>query len=75
MKQDTNRLNNYIADEGKTFASKTDNKHIGWIISLGEGDSIENYEEVDMNEDDLALKKQIEEEQERMFKHEQILNK
>ena len=24
MKQDTNRLNNYIADEGKTFASKTD---------------------------------------------------
>ena len=67
MKQDTNRLNNYIADEGKTFASKTDNKHIGWIISLGEGDSIDNYEEVDMNEQDLALKKQMEEEQKRMF--------
>ena len=67
MKQDTNRLNNYVADEGKTFASKTDNKHIGWIISLGEGDSIDNYEEVDMNEQDLALKKQMEEEQERMF--------
>ena len=69
MKQDTNRLNNYIADEGKTFARKTDKKHIGWIISLGEGDSIENYEEGDMNEDDLALKQQLEEEQERMFKH------
>ena len=67
MKQDTNRLNNYVADEGKTFASKTDNKHIGWIISLGEGDSIDNYEEVDMDEQDLALKKQMEEEQEHMF--------
>ena len=67
MKQDTNKLNNYIADEGKTFASKTDNKHIGWIISLGEGDSIDNYEEVDMDEQDLALKKQMEEEQEHMF--------
>ena len=70
MKQDTNRLNNYIADEGKTFSRKTDNKHIGWIISLGEGDSINNYEEVDMDEKDLALKKLMEEEQERMFKHE-----
>lgn len=67
MKQDTNRLNNYIADEGKTFASKTDKKHIGWIISLGEGDSINNYEEVDMDEQDLVLKKQMEEEQEHMF--------
>ena len=67
MKQDTDRLNNYIADEGKTFASKTDNKHIGWIISLGEGDSIDNYEEVDMDEQDLALKKLMEEEQEHMF--------
>ena len=64
MKQDTNKSNNYIADEGKTFASKTDNKHIGWIISLGEGDSIDNYEEVDMDEQDLALKKLMEEEQE-----------
>ena len=64
MKQDTNRLNNYIADEGKTFARKIDKKHIGWIISLGEGDSIDNYEEVDMDEQDLALKKLIEEEQE-----------
>ena len=70
MKQDTNKSNNYIADEGKTFAQKTDNKHIGWIISLGEGDSIDNYEEVDMDEQDLALKKLMEEEQERMFKHE-----
>ena len=70
MKQDTNKSNNYIADEGKTFASKTDNKHIGWIISLGEGDSIDNYEEVDMDEQDIALKKLMEEEQERMFKHE-----
>ena len=69
MKQDTNKSNNYIADEGKTFASKTDNKHIGWIISLGEGDSMDNYEEVDMDEQDLALKKLMEEEQERMFKH------
>ena len=72
MKQDTNRLNNYIADEGKTFARKTDNIHFGWIISLGEGDSIDNYEEVDMDEQDLALKKLMEEEeQERMReKHE-----
>ena len=64
MKQDTNKSNNYIADEGKTFARKTDNKHIGWIISLGDGDSIDNYEEVDMNEQDLVLKKLMEEEQE-----------
>ena len=63
-------IKNYIADEGKTFARKTDNKHIGWIISLGEGDTIDNYEEVDMDEQDLALKKLMEEEQERMFKHE-----
>ena len=30
---------------------------------------MDNYEEVDMDEQDLALKKQMEEEQERMFKH------
>ena len=67
MKQDTNKSNNYIADERKTFALKTYNKHIGCIISLGEGDYIDNYEEVDMDEQDLAIKKQMEEEQERMF--------
>ena len=72
MKQDTNRLNNYIADEGKIFARKTDDKHIGWIISLGKGDSIENYEEVEMNEQDIALKAKIEEEQERMFSNKKI---
>ena len=66
MTQDINRLNNYTADEGKIFVSKKDNSHIGWIISLGEGDSIENYTEEDMDENDIALKQQLEQEQQEM---------
>ena len=66
MIQDTNKPNNYIADEGKVFVSKKDNSHIGWIISLGDDDSIENYTEEDMNMNDLALKRQLEQEQQEM---------
>ena len=68
MTQDINKLNNYIADDGKVFVSKKDNSRWGWIISLGEGDSIENYTEEDMNMNDLALKRQFQQEQQEIEK-------
>ena len=38
---------NYMCDEGKTFRHKADGIIMGNGLSLGENDSIENYEEID----------------------------
>ncbi len=62
MTQDINKQNNYISEEGKTFVSKLDKSRIGWIISIGEGDSIDNYTEEDMTDDEIALKNELESE-------------
>lgn len=37
---------NYICDKGKTFRRNSDGMIMGNNLSLGENDSIENYEEV-----------------------------
>lgn len=70
MIHDNIDLTHYTAEDGKIIVRISDGHRMGWNMYLAETDSIENYEEQDMNEDDLALKKQIEEEQEHMFKHE-----
>ena len=38
---------NYMCDEGKTFRHKENGMIMGNGLSLGENDSIDNYEEVD----------------------------
>lgn len=38
---------NYEADKGKVFVRKADGLVMGWGISLGSADSIDNYDEVD----------------------------
>ena len=50
MKQSKIFPNVWSADEGKTFIRKSDNVDMGDVISLGNGDSINNYEEVTINE-------------------------
>lgn len=42
----TDRIN-YIADEGKVFARKSDGEVMGFGLGLGSSDSIENYDEVE----------------------------
>ena len=42
---------NYFCDENKVFIRKSDNFIMGTGLSLGENDSIDNYEEVDKPED------------------------
>lgn len=37
--------NHYLAEEGKTFIRKADGVDMGEEIYLGENDTIENYEE------------------------------
>lgn len=41
---------NYLSDDGKVFIQKATGIIYGWGISLGENDSINNYEEVDCPE-------------------------
>jgi len=41
----------YLADEGKTFVRKDDAFVMGTGIDLGINDSIENYEEVELTEE------------------------
>ena len=43
--------NNFLSDEGKVFKHKETNEIMGWGICLGEGDTIENYDEVDLPEE------------------------
>lgn len=43
--------NLYLADEGKTIARKADGFVMGTGIDLGVDDSIDNYEEIDLTEE------------------------
>ena len=51
----------YRAEEGKTFVHKTTHVRMGNGIYLGDSDSIKNYKEVAMTEEEIA---QIESEKE-----------
>lgn len=42
---------NYLSDEGKVFSHITSNEIMGWGISLGVDDSIDNYIEIDCPEE------------------------
>ena len=42
---------NYLCDEGKVFRHKTEGIIMGDGLSLGENDSIDNYEEIDKPEE------------------------
>lgn len=46
----TNHIN-YEADAGKIFVRKTDGQVMGWGLSLGSADSIENYNEEECPEE------------------------
>lgn len=52
MKRNINNSNCWITDEGKTFIRKSDNFDMGEEIWLGVNDTIENYEEKEVNYDD-----------------------
>lgn len=55
----------YYADYYKTFIRKADNFVMGTGLCMGEADSIDNYEEVDLTEDndiEGILKKEQEKE-------------
>lgn len=57
----------YLSDEGKVFQHKETNVIMGWGISLGDNDSIDNYNEIDCPEeykgnqdyDNLAKKESV----------------
>ena len=42
---------NYFSDEGKVFIHKTTGIIYGWGISLGDNDSIDNYDEIECPEE------------------------
>lgn len=50
MKHEENS-NLYLAEEGKTIARKADGFVMGTGIDLGVDDSIDNYEEIDLTEE------------------------
>lgn len=58
----------YHAEEGKTIRRKSDNFNMGTGICLGTQDSIDNYYEDDMTEEELAEVKKREEEHLSRFK-------
>lgn len=60
--------NKYIAQEGKCFKVKdVEDGYLGSILYLGKGDSIDNYEEVDISE-----REAYEAEQEKKQKEEEL---
>ena len=62
--------NLYLADEGKTIARKADGFVMGTGIDLGVDDSIDNYEEIDLTEENdvEGILKRKKEREERMAK-------
>ena len=46
----TQQGNEYRADKGKTFVEIISRQDMGVIICIGKGDSIDNYEEVEIVE-------------------------
>ena len=41
----------YTADSGKTFIRTSDSKPMGHVLIMGVNDSIDNYEEADLTEE------------------------
>lgn len=58
----------YQSDENKIFIRKSDNLKFGTDMYLALNDSIENYDEVDMTEEDMEWFRNLQEEHDRMFK-------
>lgn len=56
MTQDSKDSLHWTADNGKTFVNKETGNRIGWDMYLATYDSIENYEEKDMTDDEKAEK-------------------
>lgn len=56
MTQDSKDSLHWSADDGKTFVNKETGNRIGWDMYLATYDSIENYEEKDMTDDEKAEK-------------------
>lgn len=69
-KQENSNL--WLADEGKTFIRKSDGFVMGTGIDLGVNDSILNYEEVDLTEENdiEGILKRKAEQEERVSKKE-----
>ena len=58
----------FQSDENKIFIRKSDNIKFGTDMYLALNDSIENYEEVDMSEEDKEWFKNLQEERNKVFK-------
>lgn len=58
----------FQADENKIFIRKSDNIRFGTDMYLALNDSIENYDEVDMTEEDKEWFRNLQEEHDRMFR-------
>jgi hypothetical protein len=58
----------FQSDENKIFIRKSDNLKFGTDMYLALNDSIENYDEVDMTEEDKEWFRNLQEEHDRMFK-------
>ena len=53
MKHEEGR-NLYLSDDGRMLVRKADNKVVGDGVDLGEGDSIDNYEEREFTAEERA---------------------
>lgn len=60
MTQDSKDSLHWTADNGKTFVNKETGNGIGWDMYLATYDSIENYEEKEMTDDEKAEKDESE---------------
>lgn len=60
MTQDSKDSLHWTADNGKTFVNKETGNRIGWDMYLATYDSIENYEEKEMTDDEKAEKDESE---------------
>lgn len=60
MTQDSKDSLHWSADDGKTFVNKETGSRIGWDMYLASYDSIENYVEQDMTDDEKAEKDESE---------------
>lgn len=60
MTQDSNDSLHWTADDGKTFVNKETGSRIGWDMYLATYDSIDNYEEQEMTDEEKAEKDESE---------------
>lgn len=74
-KQENSNL--WLADDGKTFVQKSDGFVMGTGIDLGENDTIENYEEVELTEENDVegiLKRKAEMKARRKESHKKLID-